>query len=954
MSLDELVRRFTQDRSDGDQMLRDFISGAAQTTNRRPGPLVIPTNHGGGRASDSEASAAIAKETTTYDDSREVSNVSEMPSAASSGPAPAVSPEDIASHMRSRPSLRRLMSNTPTSSFSGVEPDSPVSSPRSPMRTRTGSTDSVFGNERLLDRARAKDVFDKVAETHGRAHANAKGEPMLDAEGVCEAWRILGLKKAMADVESFVDEFSYHSFLATVREIQIEFDGEAADGSGGGGGGNGGGGGDKCLTFDQFSDGMFALEERGLFSFRKGSSTTETHAERIENVRRKRRVSVKPAEVQAEKVQETMLKMRSPDRSLSRSLSAKHRAKFSFSAVFTLWGPEDAYIIGFDFLVTLVLLTTIISMPLCLAFEEINTAMFWPNFLTDCIFICDIVKNFNTGFRDEDDVLVMNRRRVNNAYLKGWFIPDLFSSLPMDAALKWSDADSGPGAQLARSTKLIKMLRLVRLAKVFRLMKASKVFHMLRSGLTELEDKLKIKVSEGTLKLYRLGLILVIVAHWMGCINYMIVRMYSFPSGSWADNLQLTGDDDASLAKKYQWAMLKAFLTLILLEPTYATWCNPVGDETDEDWCRIEWWINTVFYYVGAVFYSLLISSISSILLSMNIASQAFEEKMAQVNEYMRAKRLPIELRDNIREFYAEKYKDGKMFDEASMHAEMTPALRQKILHHEMRHVLIKVPVLRDGPQTLPVKFSPFLTLEVHLEGDVVIEEGGMAESMYFIANGELGISCKGYAPSPDASPVSASSPTSSSDDMNFLKFVFEGCYVGEVALLLDSSKNPSAFDDKGSEISVSRRTATLTVVSTTCVLYALKGTDLIHIIQEYPEVKLYMENAALGRYERVTERKMNQYEDQEDAKTAEYQNRAAAFQEMEESLSPTSRRKFMSKSFFSSNQRGSTASSRGSTASSRGSVTTPRVITDSQRKSSNTIELAPFPSGAAGTGTGT
>ena len=97
MSLDELVRRFTQDRSDGDQMLRDFISGAAQTTNRRPGPLVIPTNHGGGRASDSEASAAIAKETTTYDDSREVSNVSEMPSAASSGPAPAVSPEDIAS-----------------------------------------------------------------------------------------------------------------------------------------------------------------------------------------------------------------------------------------------------------------------------------------------------------------------------------------------------------------------------------------------------------------------------------------------------------------------------------------------------------------------------------------------------------------------------------------------------------------------------------------------------------------------------------------------------------------------------------------------------------------------------------------------------------------------------------------------------------------------------------------
>jgi CRP-like cAMP-binding protein len=182
------------------------------------------------------------------------------------------------------------------------------------------------------------------------------------------------------------------------------------------------------------------------------------------------------------------------------------------------------------------------------------------------------------------------------------------------------------------------------------------------------------------------------------------------------------------------------------------------------------------------------------------------------------------------------------------------------------------------------------LTLEVHLEGDVVIEEGAMAESMYFIASGELGISCKGYSP-----PTPTSSPSSAADDM-YLKFVFEGCYVGEVALLLDSSKNPSAFAKGGTDISVARRTATLTVVSSTCVLYALKGTDLIHIIQEYPEVKLYMENAALGRYERMTGRKINEYEDQEDAKTAEYQKRTAAILEMEETLSPNSRRAFLGK----------------------------------------------------------
>lgn len=162
---------------------------------------------------------------------------------------------------------------------------------------------------------------------------------------------------------------------------------------------------------------------------------------------------------------------------------------------------------------------------------------------------------------------------------------------------------------------------------------------------------------------------------------------------------------------------------------------------------------------------------------------------------------------------------------------------------------------------------------------------------MYFIASGELGISCKGYSPP----TLASSSPSGEADDM-YLKFVFEGCYVGEVALLLDSSKNPSAFDEGVTGVSVTRRTATLTVVSTTCVLYSLKGKDLIHIVQEYPEVKLYMENAALGRYERVTNRKINEYEDQEDAKTAEYQKRAAAILEMEEGLSPNSRRAFLGK----------------------------------------------------------
>ena len=231
---------------------------------------------------------------------------------------------------------------------------------------------------------------------------------------------------------------------------------------------------------------------------------------------------------------------------------------------------------------------------------------------------------------------------------------------------------------------------------------------------------------------------------------------------------------------------------------------------------------------------------------------------------------------------------DGKMFDEASMHAEMTPALRNKILHHEMRHVLGKVPVLKDGPQTLPVRFSAFLSLEVHLEDDVVIEQGSPAEHMYFVASGEMGISIDGVAPS----------PSSPKGDSRYLKYIFEGCYCGEVGILLDSAKNQSAYIDKS--VSVSRRTATLTVTSPTCVLYALPGVDLLKVLEAFPEVKLYMENTALGRHEKAVKMDLSLYDDPEDIKTDEYKKRAAALAELDEVATPRSRMTFLKRGSIS------------------------------------------------------
>jgi len=68
--------------------------------------------------------------------------------------------------------------------------------------------------------------------------------------------------------------------------------------------------------------------------------------------------------------------------------------------------------------------------------------------------------------------------------------------------------------------------------------------------------------------------------------------------------------------------------------------------------CVTESWIQLIELYMGNLYYAALISTISSIVLSMDMAGRMYEEKLQQINEYMRNKKLPPEMRDNVRDFY--------------------------------------------------------------------------------------------------------------------------------------------------------------------------------------------------------------------------------------------------------------------------------------------------------------
>ena len=359
----------------------------------------------------------------------------------------------------------------------------------------------------------------------------------------------------------------------------------------------------------------------------------------------------------------------------------------------------------------------------------------------DFLFLADVLKNFNTGLLDDMDWAVMDRKKITTAYLTGWFLPDLVSSIPIDLLIIAFEPDGG--SVNFKFTKVLKMLRLLRMTKilrVFRLGRLAVYFNFVR---TTLEDRYKITMPEGMLALCRLTLYLFILIHWIGCINFMICKIHAerdsdgkilqFPDESW---VHLSGLANLPKSQQYSWCLFKAMAQMIGLgfeiPPIVNTQCVDIADP----WCESEHWITLMCLYIGFIYYALVISNLSYIVGNMNRGRSALRDKIWTVNEYMRSKKTPALLRDKVRNFYKIAYGEGKMYDEHKILNELTPNLKEKILAHNRRHLFDLVPLIERAPSSFREKVSEVLQPRVHFSGEFIFKEGSYGDEMYFIHAG--------------------------------------------------------------------------------------------------------------------------------------------------------------------------------------------------------------------------
>lgn len=152
----------------------------------------------------------------------------------------------------------------------------------------------------------------------------------------------------------------------------------------------------------------------------------------------------------------------------------------------------------------------------------------------DLLFIFDIFVNFRTALLDHHTGrLLWSSGRIARNYLKGWFLLDFVSCLPIDLilmGLKPATVNSGSSAASdVSSLKALKIARLIRLFKLIRVLRVSKLGKVWAHILDYIEDRWG---QSKILTFFKVGFLccaISLIGHIMACLWFLCGSMEEDP-----------------------------------------------------------------------------------------------------------------------------------------------------------------------------------------------------------------------------------------------------------------------------------------------------------------------------------------------------------------------------------------------------------------------------------------
>ena len=172
---------------------------------------------------------------------------------------------------------------------------------------------------------------------------------------------------------------------------------------------------------------------------------------------------------------------------------------------------------------------TAIVAPFKMAFIE-SVSMYWMiiDETINLIILIDIFITFRKAYRDKDDRLVDDPRKITANYVKTWFVLDVLAVFPWHWVLpKAGGRESQQYSTMFQLLRLPKLYKLIRVARVIKMMKKAKK----NKYIILLQDFLAI--NTGFMRIINFVSILFLCAHTVGCMWYLQAKIRGLGPGTW-------------------------------------------------------------------------------------------------------------------------------------------------------------------------------------------------------------------------------------------------------------------------------------------------------------------------------------------------------------------------------------------------------------------------------------
>ena len=457
--------------------------------------------------------------------------------------------------------------------------------------------------------------------------------------------------------------------------------------------------------------------------------------------------------------------------------------------------PFSAFRSSWDAFTMVLIAYTVVTLPYLVAFQfsewDVGEAMSggggddedlginwngWTamDLFVDIVFLFDVVLNFFTGFVDErDEVVVLDRKQIARRYAKTWFALDLVSAVPLDLMVVGSRSGVW---RLPRTLKLLRFTRLVRLLRF------SRIFRYL----SRLGQRRSLQISPFGMRVVKLALTAMLFTHWNACVQFLVSAAQDFPDDSWVSRLGLV---DAAPGTQYSWALFNSLSHMLCIGYGFF----PPGNVG-------EVWATNISMLTGASMYASFIGLAASLLMDSDSGDARYAAQLDAINLYMANRRLPLALRDRVRDNLAYRWRTRRLLDEHDALDSLPASLRTDVALHAHGALLRTVPLFVDAQVGFAVAVAVRLQPGVMLMGEVLVRQGDVADEMMFITSGEVLVEL-----------MLASGVTEA------VSYLGAGSHIGEIALLWNV-----------------RRTASVAVTSPTVEVAILNHDHFARIFEVY------------------------------------------------------------------------------------------------------------------------